>query len=65
MRSERDKTSSSSTETKRMAAAEVNNSIIDSLRKIHDNPKIITMGDFNDDPFDKSIKKILGAKTLE
>ena len=38
-------------ETKRMAAAEVNNSIIDSLRKIHNNPKIITMGDFNDDPF--------------
>ena len=49
-------------ETKRMAAAEVNNGIIDSLRKIHNNPKIITMGDFNDDPFDKSIKKILGAK---
>ena len=49
-------------ETKRIAAAEVNNSIIDSLRNIHNNPKIITMGDFNDDPFDKSIKKILGAK---
>tara|TARA_B100000575_G_scaffold279982_1_gene268942 strand:- start:2666 stop:3712 length:1047 start_codon:yes stop_codon:yes gene_type:complete len=49
-------------ETKRIAAAEVNNIIIDSLRKIYDEPKIITMGDFNDDPFDKSIKKILGAK---
>ena len=49
-------------ETKRIAAAEVNNVIIDSLRKIYDDPKIITMGDFNDDPFDKSIKKILGAK---
>ena len=49
-------------ETKRIAAAEVNNSIIDSLRNIHNNPKIITMGDFNDDPFDKSIKKVLGAK---
>ena len=49
-------------ETKRIAAAEVNNFIIDSLRSKFENPKIITMGDFNDDPFDKSIKKILGAK---
>jgi predicted extracellular nuclease len=49
-------------ETKRIAAAEVNNFIIDSLRSKYENPKIITMGDFNDDPFDKSIKKILGAK---
>ena len=40
-------------ETKRIAAAEVNNSIIDSLRGKYENPKIITMGDFNDDPFDK------------
>ena len=49
-------------ETKRIAAAKVNNLIIDSLRNEYENPKIITMGDFNDDPFDKSIKKILGAK---
>ena len=49
-------------ETKRIAAAEVNNFIIDSLRNKYQSPKIITMGDFNDDPFDKSIKKILGAK---
>jgi len=49
-------------ETKRIAAAEVNNFIIDSLRNKYDSPKIITMGDFNDDPFDKSIKKILGSK---
>jgi predicted extracellular nuclease len=49
-------------ETKRIAAAKVNNKIIDSLRGIYKNPKIITMGDFNDDPFDKSIKKVLGAK---
>ena len=49
-------------ETKRIAAAEVNNFIIDSLMSKYENPKIITMGDFNDDPFDKSIKKILGAK---
>lgn len=49
-------------ETKRIAAAKVNNKIIDSLRIIYKNPKIITMGDFNDDPFDKSIKKVLGTK---
>ena len=49
-------------ETKRIAAAEVNNFIIDSLRNKYESPKRITMGDFNDDPFDKSIKKILGAK---
>jgi predicted extracellular nuclease len=49
-------------ETKRIAAAKVNNKIIDSLRGVYKNPKIITMGDFNDDPFDKSIKKVLGAK---
>ena len=49
-------------ETKRIAAAEVNNFIIDSLRNKYESPKIITMGDFNDDPFDKSIKKILAAK---
>tara|TARA_B100000427_G_C15490850_1_gene587507 strand:+ start:453 stop:1502 length:1050 start_codon:yes stop_codon:yes gene_type:complete len=49
-------------ETKRIAAAKVNNLIIDSLRNEYENPKIITMGDFNDDPFDKSIKKILGTK---
>jgi len=49
-------------ETKRIAAAKVNNKIIDSLRSIYKNPKIITMGDFNDDPFDKSIKKVLGTK---
>ena len=40
-------------ETKRIAAAEVNNFIIDSLRNKYESPKIITMGDFNDDPFDK------------
>ena len=49
-------------ETKRIAAAKVNKSIIDSLREIYKNPKIITMGDFNDDPFDKSIKQVIGTK---
>ena len=46
----------------RNKAAELNMSIIDSLRSVHKNPKIMTMGDFNDDPKNESIKKILSAK---
>ena len=46
----------------RIAAAELNKKIIDSLQKKYKNAKIITMGDFNDDPHDDSIKKIINAK---
>ena len=46
----------------RMAAAALNKNIIDSLQNKYKNAKIITMGDFNDDPHDDSMKKILGAK---
>ena len=46
----------------RMAAAELNKKIIDSLQDKYRNAKIITMGDFNDDPHDDSMKKILNAK---
>ena len=46
----------------RMAAAELNKKIIDSLQNKYKNAKIITMGDFNDDPHDDSMKKILNAK---
>ena len=46
----------------RMAAAELNKKIIDSLQDKYKNAKIITMGDFNDDPHDDSMKKILNAK---
>ena len=46
----------------RMAAAELNKKIIDSLQGKYKDAKIITMGDFNDDPHDDSIKKILNAK---
>ena len=46
----------------RMAAAELNKKIIDSLQGKYKNAKIITMGDFNDDPHDDSMKKILNAK---
>ena len=46
----------------RMAAAELNKKIIDSLQQKYKDAKIITMGDFNDDPHDDSMKKILNAK---
>jgi len=47
---------------KREAAAALNKRIIDSLHATAPDIKIITMGDFNDDPLNKSIKKILNAK---
>lgn len=45
----------------REKAGDLNRSIIDSLRTITPNLHIVTMGDFNDDPNDKSISKSLGA----
>lgn len=46
----------------REAAAALNKKIIDSLYEINPNAKIITMGDLNDGPYNKSVKKVLGAK---
>lgn len=46
----------------REAAAALNVKIIDSLYKINPELKLITMGDLNDGPYNKSIKKVLGAK---
>lgn len=46
----------------REAAAALNKKIIDSLYKINPNAKIISMGDFNDGPYNKSVKEILNAK---
>ena len=43
----------------RNKAAELNRRIIDSIQSISKKAKIITMGDFNDDPINESIKKIL------
>ena len=43
----------------REKAASLNLQIIDSLQKINPNAKVITMGDFNDGPFNNSLKKIL------
>ena len=45
----------------RVGAAKYNKLMIDSLQKMYDNPKIIGMGDFNDDPINASMKEVLGA----
>ena len=49
----------------RIAAAKLAYSIIDSLKKLNPNLKIILMGDLNDDPINKSIKKYLQSKGKE
>lgn len=46
----------------REAAGLLNRRIIDSLQQINPNAKVFTMGDFNDGPYNKSIKTALGAK---
>jgi len=46
-------------EPNRIAAAKLNKRIIDSIIKIESSAKIISMGDFNDDPTNKSFKTIL------
>jgi hypothetical protein len=45
----------------REGAAKYNLQMTDSLQKMYDNPKIIGMGDLNDDPINASMKKILKA----
>jgi hypothetical protein len=46
----------------REAAGALNRKIIDSLVSINPNAKIITMGDLNDGPYNRSVKVALGAK---
>lgn len=46
----------------REAAGQLNRKIIDSLQQINPLAKVLTMGDFNDGPLNKSIKTGLGAK---
>lgn len=46
----------------RELAGALNRKIIDSLQRINSDAKVITMGDFNDGPYNKSIKISLGAK---
>ena len=47
---------------KREKAAMLNKKIVDSLFRNDPYARIITMGDFNDDPHNKSLKQVLGAK---
>jgi len=49
-------------QSKRIAAARLNKKIIDSLQAIDPYAKIVSMGDFNDNPTNASITKILKAK---
>lgn len=46
----------------RIAAAQLNRRIIDSLTKLDPTAKIMSMGDLNDDPVDDSLKKVLKTK---
>ncbi|MCK5855963.1 MAG: hypothetical protein KAG64_00645 [Bacteroidales bacterium] len=51
-------------EHKRMRAAEVLKGITDSLFMADGNPRILIMGDFNDEPTDKSIIETLNVKAI-
>jgi len=46
---------------RREAAAKLSRSIVDSLTVLNPNAKIIVMGDLNDDPTNKSVKKVLNT----
>lgn len=46
----------------RYAAAQVNKDFIDSVKKLEPNAKFVVMGDLNDDPVNKSLTQVLGAK---
>lgn len=48
-------------EPNRLLAAGLNRHVVDSIMKIQPNSGIIVMGDYNDNPTDKSLKKILGT----
>jgi hypothetical protein len=48
--------------SKREAAARLNKQLIDSLQAKDPYAKILSMGDFNDDPTNSSLKKILKTK---
>jgi len=48
--------------SKRVGAAKLNKRIIDSIQSKDPYAKIFTMGDLNDDPTNKSVKKVLKAK---
>lgn len=43
-------------------AASVNKKIVDSLKQVRSNPKVLIMGDLNDDPINPSVTKVLNAQ---
>jgi len=49
----------------RMQAARLNKGLIDSIRNMDPKAKIIEMGDFNDDPTNDSLKKVLKTTALQ
>jgi predicted extracellular nuclease len=50
---------------RRVQAAKLTKSIVDSIIKVDAKAKIIIMGDFNDDPSNESISQVLGASVEE
>lgn len=46
----------------REAAARLSRSLSDSLARVYPKAKVFIMGDLNDDPTDRSVAKVLGAK---
>lgn len=53
------------TENKRIDAAQTLRNHVDSLQRIVNHPKILIMGDFNDEPGDKSIVEVLDASPIK
>jgi predicted extracellular nuclease len=53
------------TEQKRTYSARVLKAQIDSILNVNADAKIVAMGDFNDEPTNKSLSKVLGAKNPE
>lgn len=49
-------------ESRRIAVGRQMRSIADSITAVHPDMKVVMMGDFNDDPIDKSITRGIGAK---
>ena len=49
----------------RIAAAALNKAIVDSLYRKNPQAKIISMGDFNDGPYNESVGRVLGAEVEE
>ncbi|MDR0693801.1 MAG: endonuclease/exonuclease/phosphatase family protein, partial [Prevotellaceae bacterium] len=54
-----------SSEFLRIAAAQCVKQAADSMMRVHPGIKIAVMGDLNDDPVDKSIYEVLGARGTE